>query len=667
MRSDSRNPGLLCGRGGPDRKVGWHGGVRIPRSPVRGGRSAPARQARALLPCRLLQRQGRGCAEGLRLGAGGRGLAQALRTRSKPGPIQPSPAAQSRRLPLLSADGGHMCCTAAGAGTGNMWLRLLPCAPQVVLAPLGLPAGNRWTKLWPVVGQIAVQLGFFSLVADALASESSAGRGSGAVASASGNGLEGQGAEEAAVGLAPEDAETMRQLAGRQCRRAKEFYAAPESRRRAVLWSIIGKSCMVIHYRLFAFGTWLSHNKDIRGRSSLLEFCDSARSPAAAELKDLAELLDSEHPRWSPLWATMCGPWSPELFGEAQAAVVSTLCEVWRRLWRAFRRWPWRLAAVCEPARSDEAEGAAEDFLQASDCCLDAGFGKRLREAIGESGVGGLQDALLQDFMLSMFSRCVVTSTYVERVFAGLSQATRSANMDMPALQARHVLQTFDSQVQRWRASAVRAGGRRKGVSATGRPAWMKPTATGSRINGLQLWQRQYLANHAAGASGATRLAESRAAWKALAQEERRTWQQRAISERALNRQRASPLEAALADAQQPAETGGGPWGTYAATGWPLSRDTLAAALEVTTCRRLAERWCEDGGRGGSWEVWGSPCLGKALGTWGGLAADLGGMQTQLKRHRWGRGRSPPPGLPRRGAARALLPQARAGHRGAVL
>ncbi len=55
-------------------------------------------------------------------------------------------------------------------------------------------------------------------------------------------------------------------------------------------------------------------------------------------------------------------------------------------------------------------------------------------------------------FMSSMFTRCVGTSTFVERVFAHLSAFTRQScgNSSIEAVATAHVITVFDQAVQRW-------------------------------------------------------------------------------------------------------------------------------------------------------------------------------------------------------------------------
>ena len=445
--------------------------------------------------------------------------------------------------------------------------------------PLGMPAGNRWTKLAPVMMQITLMLGFYSLVADALG------------ASAGGEMSDPEdGAPTRPPGTEPDDVGTMRKLARRQCRRAREFASAPESLRRAALWCIVGKRIMTIHYKLFVFGTWFSHSRDSQKRCGVLEFCDERRNPGVVALRELVQLLDLQHEAWTPLWTVLPRGWGVALLEEAQSTIVVCICETWRRLWKPFRRYPWRLTALVDPEREEEAAAEAAGLLSAKECCLDTSFSQRLRQQFGAKAF----EPEVQDFLMAMFTRCVVTSTYVERVFAGLTHATRSAQLELPSLKARHVLQNFSGHVERWRASqlAMSRGQRRR--SGASRPAWMKMVVPGSRLNGLQMWQKQHLASGAAaGASGAARLQEARAVWKSLPQEERREWQAKAKAERCLRQQDRNLLDAALGDTAG-SEVGGGPWGSYAQEGWPLSGATFRRCLANKSIRAVAETWNKD-------------------------------------------------------------------------
>ena len=89
---------------------------------------------------------------------------------------------------------------------------------------------------------------------------------------------------------------------------------------------------------------------------------------------------------------------------------------------------------------------AGKSFMEAKECCLDGHFGKRLRKLV-KSWEDLFEDDL-HFFLRTMFSRTVVTSTFVEGVFSDLSCWTRSRRLSMSSLASKHVVESFREGVQ---------------------------------------------------------------------------------------------------------------------------------------------------------------------------------------------------------------------------
>ena len=84
-------------------------------------------------------------------------------------------------------------------------------------------------------------------------------------------------------------------------------------------------------------------------------------------------------------------------------------------------------------------------------CCVDAWCGQPLRGPICKSW-SGLFEADLRQFMTAMFSRCVLTSTFIEKCFAPLTTFTRvpRARHTFPSVASHHVLSVYEQAVKNW-------------------------------------------------------------------------------------------------------------------------------------------------------------------------------------------------------------------------
>jgi hypothetical protein len=184
-------------------------------------------------------------------------------------------------------------------------------------------------------------------------------------------------------------------------------------------------------------------------------------------------------------------------------------------------------------------------------CCLDTGLSRRLREQFPTRA--SLERPETIEFLETLFSRCTMASTYCERLFAGMSAATRDKSLSQPAFAARAVLEGFQAEVRRHQEQA----GAGVGQAGNKRPPWMRTVLLGSRLNACQAFQKDFHSRN----PGAT-LPQSREAWQNLDQAERQRWAVRAQGRRAASREVAAPLAAALAEQDKSARessVAGGP------------------------------------------------------------------------------------------------------------
>jgi len=122
---------------------------------------------------------------------------------------------------------------------------------------------------------------------------------------------------------------------------------------------------------------------------------------------------------WDPV--VLCfGPvlsWRQERLKRRTLCIIIGQC--WRKLVYPFQQYPWALAPLVDSeASADEKQVCGQALYSCKECQLDA-FARQLRDTVPE-------DAILEpdtlDFLEAVLQRVVPTSTFVERVFARLSQ-----------------------------------------------------------------------------------------------------------------------------------------------------------------------------------------------------------------------------------------------------
>ena len=193
------------------------------------------------------------------------------------------------------------------------------------------------------------------------------------------------------------------------------------------------------------------------------EFCrDISANPAAKLLTGLAAMLlepDTTGRPYLKLLHSKFGPasseWPIDVITCLHISAIMAFCRGWRLLFHFFRLYPWPLAQCFDPLLSAEARRAhMEKFLSIAkgSKLLDAGCSRKLRELV--DSVDDLLEPRLFSFMQTLFSRVVMTSTFVERLFKDLSVWTNRPHTLAPTAGAKHVITQFQRMVARWREAA---------------------------------------------------------------------------------------------------------------------------------------------------------------------------------------------------------------------
>ena len=244
---------------------------------------------------------------------------------------------------------------------------------------------------------------------------------------------------------------------------------------RFLVWLTVTKLVMVLHYRLFKRGSFFSHSKDKheeKSRVGCFEFCRGpADSPASKMLTGFAAMLldpDVEGRQYLTLLHSQFGPdsdeWPLELLTCLHITLVLAFTRAWRLLVYFFRHYPWPLAPCFDPGLSQEQrEEHMNKFLAVpkGSPLLDPGCGRKLREAV--DSVQDLLEPTLFEFMQVMFTRLVMTSTFVERLFKDLTTWTSRPGQYISTVGAKYMNVCFKRTVERWRskenATSLKLGG----------------------------------------------------------------------------------------------------------------------------------------------------------------------------------------------------------------
>ena len=152
------------------------------------------------------------------------------------------------------------------------------------------------------------------------------------------------------------------------------------------------------------------------------------------------------------------GDWPATAKQALHVSVLLAFSTLWRKLYHFFHCYPWKLAPAFD-VRRDEAERrkTVEQFLRASACCLDEGFSQVLRGHKVDDRRLEVDDffgTLLEEFLIALFERVVVTSTQVELMFSWLTKFMTENHQGFghPTLVGKCLTSQFARAVKRWRS-----------------------------------------------------------------------------------------------------------------------------------------------------------------------------------------------------------------------
>ena len=389
----------------------------------------------------------------------------------------------------------------------------------VVAPPISTPAVNKYTKVDPVVRKVTLMVHCFGLLRRIVAKKLGVAAPRESEVTETASGLDGGFELDGIIGI-PKDPRLHQKCVGEaRLRRVHEFMSMGAAKILTLVWLVVCSVIMQVHYRLFKHGTWFTHRAGVR--CSVFEFAGrSTSSPVIATLSALASMLLDPLCGGRPYLQILrsrygddMADWPPRLVRALEVALVLAFATLWRKIYRYFDCYPWRLAPAFDPqlARTDR-ETVVREFLGASECCLDPGLGLPLRKftariedylepadtppTVSDLADGdAAHDPTLRLFLQTLFERSVVTSTQVELQFAGLSLWTtanlRGPRLNLPGLAARAVATSFGDAVSRWRALPWIRDSVPPRQSGRSRPAWTKTNNPGHKTTHLHLFAKQ--------------------------------------------------------------------------------------------------------------------------------------------------------------------------------
>ena len=346
---------------------------------------------------------------------------------------------------------------------------------------------------------------------------------------------------------------------------------------------------MPLHYKLFKRGMFFSHAEAGQERFACFEFCGGPnKNPAAKILSALSDMiLDPETTGRGNLLAlhskygSSVAGWPLALTTSLHGSLVLAFCGLWRLLVHFFDQYPWLLAPAFDPdVEPEEKNRCLQAFLALPKGSpqLDPGLTRKVRELVEEPE--DLREGSLHDLLQAMFVRAVMTSTFVERIFRHLTGWTRSRQLLIGSVGAKHMVQQIKTAVHRWRDQEQHPNYDRL-VAGVSRPAWARKRERGSRLTGYHVFQ--------SGFTFASR--EAWPAWLALTHRKRSEYIARAASKRAMAKAAGRLLQ--LEDAQQASDPLDGPWKLSSRSGcFALNKAVVQDAMaQLGQMRNVGPLW----------------------------------------------------------------------------
>ena len=441
---------------------------------------------------------------------------------------------------------------------------------KVFLHAISVPALNKWTTVAPCVNLVSAMQHFCDVLPQAFG-----------LCFPKGPQAESTESEDEGRDLgAPLDQTKMwRKLAMKRQIKASTFMQDEDSKWLTLLWAAVTSPIMVVHYKLFKQGTWVTERKKNEQQDepdNAVVFSNHALNPATKALSFLTDMvLDTvQVAAWGPL-VGMYGTvllWPQARLRATRRTLFTAMGQLWRKLLEPWERYPWLLADL--PLLSVEnQQRKAQVFFAEPDCCLDS-FSAKLKAVVGSPEGLVEEDTLL--FLSEVFHRVVPTSTFIERAFARLNRwcDRKGPKPKLTTLAGKHVCYHFKNLTEQWRKKLLKSGVISKGVGNKARPTWAHGVRRGKCKNGLHVFARE-MGLHPS--DGLIRQ------WSLLNQDERQHYGQLARAENAQAK--------ALGNLPQAddVEHVGGFWQMSSSEGFPMSRHLVVEA--TPSLRMLADEF----------------------------------------------------------------------------
>ena len=490
--------------------------------------------------------------------------------------------------------GGHLLhiCRGCCANRAESVEKGVKIIQNSLLRAVSVPALNKWTKVFPCAGAVVLLTHFHALVRDAFKAMF------GALSEQDESDSE-EGSEDKALAVPVNEAKRWRKLARKRNKKATHFILDEECGFLNMLWLFISSPVMTLHWSLFRNATWYTDRPEPAERADgkdkvhqMAAFCDPGENPALKVIEESLKLLTQTDEQLRVMYHFYGGfeAWSQERKCAFRLAVLVTMGQLVRKLIEPFLEYPWRLWPMCSSKASvEQRQECAQQLLDACSCCCDPGFSGRLRSLT----VQELLEERRQQFLELVFSRLVLTSTFIERKFANFTKWTGKAH-SLQLLAAKHYTRAFTEAATKWRAKSGFKPGHKKG-----RPTWCGSASKPPRLNGYHVFTRERrdaLGGNLVGADSSRAFLEQvTAEWGRLSAAQKRAYGAMARGENA----RADLLQQAAAAAEPQPLQPGGPWGlSYIpekdGPDWPLSAEVMRKSLEDnrgfrSECRAWAE------------------------------------------------------------------------------
>ena len=383
----------------------------------------------------------------------------------------------------------------------------------IVLKHITLPSLNKWTKVQPVICGVLL-LCSFGLVARALTK---------VLGLDNTHQPEDEGEEDLHVHVDP-------RAATKRAVRTVNFLTHPRTPARLLLWVVVAEPIVALHYHLFKHVRFANHRSK-EHRSAVVWCSPTLQNPAFRALGEVHNLLTQvDHKHWQ-LTRQVHGRSTcyTEWWTMARRAAYITLGSLSRRLIHMFQRWPWPLAQLVDPSLDKQTKvTVAKRFFKVKECCLDNAFSRRLRARYPNHSWEVCFSPEVQHVLHMAFSRTLLTSTFVERIFANLTKWTSLRHHGADLLAAKHMTGCLKT-VQQLLASRTPKLTRR--ATARSRPAWVKKS---SHLTGLHLFCSQASTDSASAspADSWKRIQHAQKQWRDLPPRQKTFWRMQARAKR---------------------------------------------------------------------------------------------------------------------------------------